>query len=464
MIEQDNAAPPDLVPPEAAVEIGVARRDITPPVGIYARSWGRATHDVATGVHRPLTATVLVLREAPASAPLILAVIDAGWWQRSEDEWRVRGPLLERLGLDPARVMVSCTHTHAAASLCLEDRENPGGYLIAPYLDQLREALLAAAREAIERAQPGTLTWATSRCDLAAHRDLPDPGEQRSICGFNPRGDADDTLLVGRLTSSSGDVLGTLVNYACHPTTLAWDNRLLSPDFVGSLRAVVEAHTGAPCLFLQGASGELAPREQYTGDTAIADKNGRQLGYATLAAVESMLPPRTALSFAGSVASGAPLGIWERRALEPSHRLSAEQLDVELPLKPLPAASELRRELAASNDRVQSERLRRKLRIIETVGSGATCRLPAWVWRIGESFFVGHPNEAYSLLQENLRHRFPEHGVAVMNLVNGACGYLSPPELHDRDLYQVWQSPFDRDALPRLIAACGETIERMLSS
>ena len=33
---------------------GVARRDVTPPVGIYARSWGAATHEVAEGVHRPL--------------------------------------------------------------------------------------------------------------------------------------------------------------------------------------------------------------------------------------------------------------------------------------------------------------------------------------------------------------------------------------------------------------------------
>ena len=39
---------------------GVATRDITPPVGIYARSWGAATHEVAEGVHRPFTATAAV--------------------------------------------------------------------------------------------------------------------------------------------------------------------------------------------------------------------------------------------------------------------------------------------------------------------------------------------------------------------------------------------------------------------
>ena len=45
---------------------GVARRDVTPPVGIYSRSWGAATHDVAEGVHRPLTATGAGVGPPPA--------------------------------------------------------------------------------------------------------------------------------------------------------------------------------------------------------------------------------------------------------------------------------------------------------------------------------------------------------------------------------------------------------------
>ena len=39
-----------------------------------------------------------------------------------------------------------------------------------------------------------------------------------------------------------------------------------SPDFVYAMSGVVEREMQAPCLFLQWASGELAPREQYVGD------------------------------------------------------------------------------------------------------------------------------------------------------------------------------------------------------
>ena len=53
--------------PQTRCLIGVARGDITPPVGIYHRMWGAATHERSTGVHRPLTATVLYLENPHAA-------------------------------------------------------------------------------------------------------------------------------------------------------------------------------------------------------------------------------------------------------------------------------------------------------------------------------------------------------------------------------------------------------------
>lgn len=456
--------PPDQVLPSAAVQLGVARRRIDPPAGIYARNWGAAKHDVAEGMHRSLLATVLAIRAEGSPDPLILASLDLGWWQEADEEWLIRGALIESLGLRPERVMLSFIHTHAASSLSRGDEDKPGGHLIQQYLHQLRDALIDATREALAAMVPGTLSWTTGRCDLATNRDLPDPDADRMICGYNPANPADDTVLVGRASDDQGRLLATLVNYACHPTTLAWDNRLISADYIGPMRETVESHTGqAPCLFLQGASGELSPREQYTGDLAIAESNGRRLGYAVLAAMESMLPPRMKLVYAGVVESGAPLATWRREPFEPSKLVLAEQVDVELPLKPLPSEEELRRQLAECSDRVMGERIRRKMRVVHMVGPGPTSRMPAWIWRIGDAILVGQPNEAYSTFQTELRRMFPETAIVVMNLVNGCCGYLSPPELYDLDIYQVWQSPFDRQSLPRLIETCRERIGLMLA-
>src|ERR1051325_9933285 len=112
--------------------IGVAREDITPPVGIYARNWGAAKHDVAEGIHRPLTATVLTLQAEESDSPLVLVSYDLGWWKTIEDEWFLRGGLIEALSLDPARVMMNLSHTHSCPSVCRDDAHQPGGPLIAP--------------------------------------------------------------------------------------------------------------------------------------------------------------------------------------------------------------------------------------------------------------------------------------------------------------------------------------------
>ena len=444
--------------------IGVARADITPPAGIFNRSWGAANSDVSTGIHRPLTAAALALVAADG-APLLILSLDLGWWRTLEDEWTLRSAVIDALGVDDTRVLLHLTHTHAGPGICAEDIDKPGGSLVPGYLAQVRESCVRIARAAVASAQPGRLEWGYGTCTLARNRDLPDPQAARILCGWNPSAPADATLLVGRATAADGAVLATLVNYACHPVTLAWQNTLISPDFVGGMRDVVEAHTGgAPCLFLQGASGELAPREHYVGDVAIADRNGRVLGHAAVAALEEMLPPGTDLEYAGPVESGAPLATWRRVAHtdgEHTRTLAAEKIDYELRLKPLPPLAEVEAQLAAAGDEFQRERLRRKLRVLRVVGDGPLFTARAWGWRIGEALLTAQPYEAYSRLQIELRARAPRTAVAVMNITNGGYAYLAPQELYALDLYQVWQSPFEAGCFEACCDALGAWVRGM---
>src|SRR5262249_48195979 len=213
---------------------------------------------------------------------------------------------------------ICLSHTHGSAWMSRSRAHLPGGDLIGPYLDRLAEACGQVAKQALDAAEPATIVYGTGHCPLAAHRDLWDADSRQFVCGFNPGGPADDTVLVGRVVGDDGRTLGTVVNYACHPTTLAWENTLISPDYVGALREVVERHTGAPCLFLQGASGDLGPREGFVGDPTVADRNGRQVGFAALSALESLPAPGTHFEYAGPVVSGAVLGTWRPRPADPA--------------------------------------------------------------------------------------------------------------------------------------------------
>lgn len=436
--------------------IGTAREDITPPVGIYARNWGAALHDVALSIHRPLSLTALSIAPAADACGLMLIDADLGWWKTPHVFEKVQARLLQELGLEAAQLIFALTHTHAGPPLMEASHDLPGGDLIAPWMDRVVEAAIAAARRARQVSQAAVLDWHTGRCSLAAYRDLPDPAssdKQRWICGFNPQGQPDDTLVVGRVTNQSGEILATLVNYACHPTTLAWDNTAISPDYIGAMRATMERDTGAPALFLQGASGELSPRHQYTGDTRIADQHGRQLGHAALATLLDMEPPGQAFAYQTTVESGAPLAIWSHESAESSIVQSAKTAIVELPVKAWPTARQLESERAACTDRAVQERLRRKRDIRTALGDGNTYELPIWAWRLGDAAVVGCCCEAYSTLQLTLRQRFPHQTIVCVNLINGSLGYLPPHSVYDQDLYQVWQTPFDRGSLEEVIEA-----------
>ena len=442
--------------------IGVAREDITPPVGIYARNWGASAHDAAEGIHKPLTTTVLTLQSRQHDAPLVLVGLDLGWWRRNSDEFILRGALLKELKLDESRVIMNLSHTHSGPVLCPADAEKPGGHLIAPYLERVRGILVSAVRKALENRQPATLAFATGPCDLATNRDLPDKEKPRVVVGYNPEASADTTLLVGRVTAHHGPILATLVNYACHPVTLAWQNKLISPDYVGAMREVIEPATnGAPCLFLQGASGELAPREQYTGDTAIADAHGRKLGYAALSTLNGMLPANMCLEFSGVVESGAPLATYRRSEIYSGFLVRAKHTTVDLPLKELPSVQELETALAACTDRVMAERLRRKRAVRSQVGDGSSTPAGVWVWRAGDTYFVAQQNEAYSLLQIELRRRFPGKAIVVMNLCNGTIGYLPRQELFSNDMYTVWSTPFEKGCLERVLEASSAAVAEL---
>lgn len=429
------------------------------------RNWGYGDADISTGVHDALSLTALALEPAgtdddPGNDVSLVITADLGWWRTTEDEDQVRGAVLAATGLTADRVLLHLTHTHAGPSICREDSDLAGGELVPDYLDALSAAAADAASRAIADLAPADLVWSRGEHTLAAVRDVVHDG--RALLGFDPAQEPDQTLVVGRATRADGTVCATIVNYACHPTTLGYANSHLSPDFVGPMRAVVEASTGAACLFLQGASGELGPRRQYSDQLGLADRHGQSLGHAVLGVLLTMPEPGTALVLDDVIQSGAPLAIWDPApatwdpAVERLHR------EVPVEIKALPSIAELERDWAGIDARSRAERLRRATRLRRTYADMRKPMHPLWVWRFGQAVFVAHPGEAYSALQSTLRARFPDAAVVVMNLTNGpGWVYLPPREAYREDRYQAWQTILEAGSLERLIAAASDAIVQL---
>jgi hypothetical protein len=393
---------------------------------------------------------------------LALVAVDLGWFQYLPDERRLRGTVMRATGLAEAALLINMSHTHSGANVNSQLADKPGGELIGPYLEYLAEQIGAAILEAHGSLAPAWVTYGAGRCGLAANRDLWDADDQRFAAGYNPDEPADDTLVVARVTGEEGEPRATLLNYACHPTTLAWENRQLSPDYIGAAREVLEGAFDVPALFLQGASGELAPRDDYVGDTAVADRNGRQLGYAAAAAIEGLPPPGTQFVYTGIVASGANLGTWEYQPCDAAQVRGSEQLTARV------SYVELRRKedigvvdslSGATPDAVQEQEkaLRRRF-LSEALGDSPVYEMPVWTWRLGGALLVAVPNEPYSALQVELRRRFSSTPLLVLGVTNGTMGYLSPEETYGTGLYQEQQSPFAPGCLEQTIEVAARTL------
>ncbi len=323
--------------------------------------------------------------------------------------------------------------------------------------------------------QSATIIYGTGRCDLAAHRDFWDPENETWICGFHPNTPADDTVLVARVQDTDGALLATLVNYACHPTTLAWENTLISPDYPGAMRETIENATGVPCLFLQGASGELGPVEGFVGDVAVADRNGRQLGHAALSVLESLPAPETRFVYRGPVVSGATLGDWRHEPLpESQSQANADwQLDrreIPLPILPsTPSVEQVQAELAdweakdTPDARAMAERKRRMLHRLDQLPAGDAFPIESVVLKIGGAVWVILQGEFYSVLQTALRERFPDTPIIVATIASHwGASYLPPRELYGKGIYQESIAIVAEGGLETVIEKTGDTIASML--
>jgi hypothetical protein len=449
---------------EFAGAVGVARADINPPPGIFARTWGSSKHDIATGIHKPLLATCVVFSDVAHAQQLALLALDLSWWNSKQDELDLRTAILEGTGLKQHELMLHPSHTHSAPRTALEFVDRPGGQLIPQYRAQLKQTCIELVARARASLAPATLTWRAGHCGLAFNRELPVAGRDQVLCGLNPAVHPDDTLLVGRVVDATGSIRCTFVNYACHPISLGGANTLISPDYVGAMRETIEAGSGGGvCVFLHGASGNQAPRRSFERDAAIADQNGREVGYAALSVLASMFPPHRALTFAEVEESGTPLAIWREQPFTSGTVLKSRRVTVRLSIADLPSSEELKRAIREASESYMVERLTRRLLARESVGNGTEGDFCFDVWQLGDSFILGTPAEMHTAFQLELRRRFPNHSVAVLNIVNGYASYLPPREDYAVGAYPVRVALYREGSMEAVLQAADRTMRELLA-
>jgi neutral ceramidase len=246
--------------PAAELQAGTAIIDITPPLGFAM--WGySARHDQASvGVLDPLMARAVVLSAGKESIAIVS--LDLGRAPTRQSMAAIRKKIKEAAGIE--HIFLVASHTHHGPVIELDNWPQPNN----SYVRQLEEKLASVIIDAVKTRRPARIGVASRQVTLNRNRHsrLPDPPVDRE-------------LLVLRVEDGSGKPLAHLVNFAAHPTM--HPSRLLkfSADYPGAMARLVEKETGVPCLFLQGAAGDLSAN---AGLTPGPEKFGQALGREVL--------------------------------------------------------------------------------------------------------------------------------------------------------------------------------------
>ncbi|MDF2713756.1 MAG: hypothetical protein K0R28_681, partial [Paenibacillus sp.] len=385
----------------------------------------------------------------------------------------------QAIGISPQSVAVAVTHTHAGP-LTTRDYYPEGKAVRHAYMQFIREQAVKAVLRAKEGSEPVVVGAGYGTCHIGKNRrQLLDNGIM--ITGYNESGDTDPTVGVLRFDRANGETLASIVQYACHPTTLGAANRLLSPDYPGVTKRIVEQTVGGTCLFLQGAAGDIGPGPEGFGNHYAAVKRmGTILGCEASKVLLQSKADEQKFRFDQVVESGASLGMW---VSDPKIReevcLQVRSEVIRLPLReqiPVEEAERSYDECRLALERLQknggdAEEIRQAgfkakraglalERSRQFYGSLET-DIELHVIRCGEVVMIGVPLEPFSAIGKNIREASPFAYTFFGGYTNGWLGYLPMPEDFPAGGYEVETTPFAPEAAERLIEGVVRLLREM---
>lgn len=236
-----------------ALSGGVAQRDITPPPGSTMYGYSARGATVSEGVHDPLFAKVLVLRDA--TTHVVLIALDLGGIPGAVMN-NVREAVSRDAGLE--HLLFAVSHSHSAANF---QRNFPSE--AAPWSQDVERLLIEAILEANASVAPVQIGVGQGLVEEGHNRRVVKEDGTVEMLWSNrdriPTHPVDHSVSVIRVMHRENEALATIVNFTCHPVVLGPDNLQISADFPGAMARHVEAQSGGLCLFLQGACGDINP-------------------------------------------------------------------------------------------------------------------------------------------------------------------------------------------------------------
>ena len=409
---------------------GSGKAIISPKLG--TRLYGYPTDRFAATIHDDLTATAIAVSDGTTSAVLIsltLVSIPENICKMAADR------IQKATGIQ--HCIFSATHTHSGPSVNVGSNGVPGwgggdeSYLYDIMLPGVEKAAKDAA-ESLTEAKLG-IGEINTRTGIN-RRQISEDGTIR--LGRNPLGLYDPRMrVITFVTADETKTIGTIIHFGAHGTASGgpYPDSPVTRDWSGVMTDRIEWITGAPCAFLNGAEGDVAPRDF---------NRAKRVGNKELNHIEQ------AMEVGGMAAVDASEAFQSiRQYITPT--LKIKTCEIKLPYEPLPdaqTAEEKLRELESRDpdDRMAQYKRNRWQKVLEEQDKP---KKEAMVYaqtlvQIGPVVFVPHPFEIFTAIAMRLDQFSPVQYTLSLANANGNNGYLPNKEEFPRGGYEIWSSRY----------------------
>lgn len=413
-------------------KMGMAKADITPELGCLLYGYPRERR--AERILDRLEVGVIALNNGEETLLMISNDICAINLDLCED---IKAKIADATGVKKENILHSCIHTHSGPVT----RNSVGwGTADMEYINgTLLEGTVEAANKAIANMQPAVMGVGKTDSMAGMNRREIDP-DGNVILGQNTDGVYDPTMTVVAFKDLAGKNLGSFVHFAAHPT-VAGSNFSITRDWPGYMIDRISDLTGAPCMYINGAEGNVGPRLS-NGRTTADDSYLPEIG-----------------NIAADDAEKAYNAISEYKAPE----MKIKDGIIVYPYAELPSLEEIEQqivEMGNPDDLVATEITKyaqlHKIKALYESGDEIPTgkNVQQTVVALDDIAFVPFPFEAFCEIAISLSEKSPYRDTILLGLTGGSYGYLPSREEIPLGGYEILS--FRAASVPRFVDLLGE--------
>ena len=428
-----SGAAETTAPVAQGLQVGYARMSITPGGGVNMRGYGNDAHRISTGFLDYIYATCIALKDGEDIVLLFstdMLTADATWTAE------IRARIKSELGVPEENIQVGATHSHTAPAV------GTSHDAVKEWKVMYMDALAISAQKAILDLAPATMYGTkvqTEKQNFVRHYKMEDgtyAGSNFGDWSLTPvdhavPGDPEMTLIKFDREGDKKDIL--LMNWQAHCDMIG--GTLISADYVGVVRDILEKETGMDFIFFLGATGDQNPNTRIPDEKPKVDykKYGQELAQYALDAIPEITEK----------IEGQGIASKQETITYKSNKYGQDRLADAIKVNEL---------FKQTGDSGVANTLAKSLgfwSVYQCNGIVSCSKYPEFgsfivnVHRIGNLGFVAAPYEMFSENGKYIKTNSPYDFTIVSTVTNGYSNYFPTKEAYEYGCYESYTAKFD---------------------